>query len=420
MKKRVALITNETCPVGGLATMIRFLHETLRRSGRYESELISLATSASDAASFQVRSPSTWFGKPTIQDLPWHEFAFKHAGVWGSEVEFQRYRPRRQLTELLRTYDLLQFVVGCPPWVCVAADVDRPIALWTATTTRGDRESLMRNGSIARRAWSSTMVPITVRYEHKALKLADVTFALSEYTRTALTSMSPEKDILLAPCGVDANVFRPATKHSGRYILCVARLSDPRKNVGLLFDAYALLRERVPNAPNLVLIGEPPSAESLSRLQTLGLAGNVELLGPKMGEELAALYRNAFFFVLSSDEEGLGIVILEAMASGLAVVSTNCGGPGTVIDHERTGLLTPIGDPEALAQGMERLLLDTPLRIAMGQAGRHSIEERFSFAVAGSVFLNAYDELFNAADQSTSEARGNSSASVVATSATRD
>lgn len=394
MKKRVAIITHETSLVGGLATMVTFLYRTLVQSGRYQPELISLATSASDTASLQLRSPRTWLRQPKIVDLAWHDLVFKHAGVWGSELEFQRYQPRRKLTDLLQRFDLLQFVVGSPPWVCVAEGTDRPVFLWTATTTRADRASQMQKGSSLRRAWSSVMVPITERFEHRGLKAAHSVFALSEYTRSAIQPVVGAEKLVLAPCGVDTELFRPSPDATGKYILCVARFSDPRKNVRLLLDAYAQLKTKLDVVPDLYLIGDLPCEESRLHLQRLGIAGKVQLLGPKRGEELAAVYRNALFFVLSSNEEGLGIVILEAMASGLPVVSTACGGPATAISEGVTGLLTPIGNGGALADAMEALLRDPGLCARMKREARKTAVERFSIAAAGQVFLDEYDKMW--------------------------
>lgn len=393
MKKRVAIITHEMSLVGGLPTMITFLYRTLLRSGRYEPEIISLATSASDRASLQLRSPATWLHKPKIEHLAWHDLVFTHVGVWCSELEFQRYRPRRMLTELLQGFDLLQFVVGSPPWVCVAEGIDRPVFLWTATTTRADRASQMQTGSLLKRTWSSVMVPITERFEHRALKASDSIFALSEYTRSAVEPIVGAGKVVLAPCGVDTELFRPAANARGDYVICVARFSDPRKNVRLLLDAYAQLKKKLKVIPDLYLIGDPPSEESRLHLQRLGIADKVQLLGPKRGEELADVYRNALFFVLSSNEEGLGIVILEAMASGLPVISTACGGPATAIAEGVTGTLTPLGDAGALADAMEALLRDPAVCARMGKEGRRIAVERFSLAAAGKVFLDQYDNM---------------------------
>jgi glycosyltransferase involved in cell wall biosynthesis len=393
MKKRVALITHETSLVGGLPTMVTFLYRTLLESGRYEPEIISLATSASDRASLQLRSPATWLRQPKIEHIAWHELVFKHVGAWGSELEFQRYRPRRMLTELLKGFDLLQFVVGSPPWVCVAEGIDRPVFLWTATTTRADRTSQMQNGSLIKRTWSSAMVPITECYERRALKACDSIYALSDYTRSAIEPVAGAGKVVLAPCGIDTELFKPAPNLKDDYILCVARLSDPRKNVGLLLNAYARVKQKLDETPDLYLVGDPPSTESQSQLQRVGIADKVHLLGPKHGEELADLYRNAGFFVLSSNEEGLGIVILEAMASGLPVISTACGGPATAISEGITGMLTPVDDAGALANAMEALLRDPALCARMGKEGRRVAAEHFSLAVTGKVFLDRYDNV---------------------------
>lgn len=413
MKKRVALITHEMSIAGGLPTMITFLHRTLTESGLYEADLISLATSASDSASLRLKSPTTWTREPRIEKIPWRDTAFTHAGVWGSELEFQRYRPRRKLTELLQSYDFLQFVVGSPPWVCIAEGIDRPTLLWTATTTRADRESHMRNGSRARRTWSSLMVPLTEQYEKRGLRAAQTIFALSEYTRKAVESMVGPERVVLAPCGVDTNLFRPAEEPGNDYMICVARFSDPRKNVRLLLDAYAELRKRQPEMPDLYLVGDDTSDVAQRHLEALGIADNVRMLGPRQGEELAGLFRNAAFFVLSSNEEGLAIVILEAMASGIPVVSTDCGGPSTAIAEGKTGFLTPVGDVAALTAAMEALVRDPDLRKQFGREGRKVAEERFSLVAAGRVFLNAYAKLLNPALLREQQSRDDQSVSAI-------
>jgi glycosyltransferase involved in cell wall biosynthesis len=176
----------------------------------------------------------------------------------------------------------------------------------------------------------------------------------------------------------------------------VGRFADPRKNVRRLLTAYADLCRRVPRSPPLVLAGQGPSAEDLRYLGDLGLEGRVRLLGYVAPEVLPDLYRDAGLFVLSSDEEGLGIGIIEAMAAGLPVVSTRCGGPETTILEGETGLLVPVGDGRVFADAMERLVTEPELARRMGEAGRARAEEHFSLEAAGRVFLDRYDALLGA------------------------
>jgi glycosyltransferase involved in cell wall biosynthesis len=110
-------------------------------------------------------------------------------------------------------------------------------------------------------------------------------------------------------------------------------------------------------------------------------------------DTLRDLYRHARAFVLSSDEEGLGLVLLEAMASGIPVVSTNCGGPSTLIDSGRNGFLTPVGNADALAEAVDRILRDPGEAQPMGEAGRERAVNHFSISAAGQRFLDVYDQL---------------------------
>jgi glycosyltransferase involved in cell wall biosynthesis len=155
------------------------------------------------------------------------------------------------------------------------------------------------------------------------------------------------------------------------------------------------LKEKLSSLPRLYLVGEAPSQSARELLDQLQLGDVVHILGPKEPEALAELYQQALCFALSSDEEGLGIVILEAMASGLPVVSTACGGPTSSVVDGTTGFLTPVGDAVALADALQRLIEDPDLARGMGEAGRIRAEKNFSLQVSGRPFLTAYDNTFD-------------------------
>jgi glycosyltransferase involved in cell wall biosynthesis len=164
----------------------------------------------------------------------------------------------------------------------------------------------------------------------------------------------------------------------------------------LLLQAYGLLRQAVAGAPKLVLAGlDTLPDEDWELASRLNVAGHVETRRDVSPEELAELYRGACMFVLSSDEEGLGLVILEAMASGLPVVSTRCGGPEGVVVEGVTGYLTPVGDAHALAAKMRELLDDAALRRSMGEKARRIAEEKFSLETAGVAIIEKYDGLLS-------------------------
>src|SRR5439155_18660509 len=255
-----------------------------------------------------------------------------------------------------------------------------------------DRASRIQKARTLRRWWLWAMTPLAEQYERGALRIASEVFALSNYTLASVRAVLGNGSGILAACGVDTNSFDPAPTQPKKFILCVGRLDDPRKNIALLVEAYARLRRNVPNAPELWLVGPQPPPEAMRLIQKHGLTETVRLQGPRKPAELPQLYQSALCFVLSSDEEGLGIVLLEAMACGVPVVSTACGGPESVIEHGRNGWLTPPGDAEALAQALGQLVADPALRERMGRQGRKTCVERFSLTAASGVFLEKYEE----------------------------
>ncbi len=139
------------------------------------------------------------------------------------------------------------------------------------------------------------------------------------------------------------------------YLVCVGRL-NPQKDHRTLLNAYRRLRDRSEDAPELVIIGDGSLRDELAEYAAaLGLSPHVRFTG-----HLANPYpwiAHARALVLSSVYEGLGMVLLEAMALGTPVVSTDCpSGPAELIGQDARGLLSPVGDGDALAQAIATVL----------------------------------------------------------------
>jgi len=108
---------------------------------------------------------------------------------------------------------------------------------------------------------------------------------------------------------------------------------------------------------------------------------------------LLGIYQNALLFVLSSDEEGLGIAILEAMACGLPVVSTRCGGPEMIVRDGTSGFLVERNDSPALAGAMQRIVESEQVRMTFGSTSRRIAVEEFSHKATAERFLTTYDAI---------------------------
>ena len=132
----------------------------------------------------------------------------------------------------------------------------------------------------------------------------------------------------------------------------------------------------------LVLAGSAsPSPEFWARVKKLGLDQSVAFVNSPTIDELIALYQTATVFASSSDEEGFGMVIVEAMACGIPVVSTRSGGPDCIIRDGHNGCLTDLGNAGEFTDRLTRLLSNEPLNRSMGEAARKTVLERFDSLV---------------------------------------
>ena len=372
----------------------------LRGTERYTPDVISLARGARDPVGTQLTRPSTWAYGVQVEERSWNGIPYRHVGARWSEFEFQRYRPRPALTELLQGYDLVQIVAGTPPWAHVAAHINVPVALQVATLTTVERNGQSTDDPLPLRLWRSGMKHIVSRMEQRVPSLVNAIFVENAWMYDHFRERADEDIVHFAPPGIDTETYHPGDSGEARgdYILCVGRLGDSRKNVRLLFEAYARLRQQMNDAPRLVLAGlSGPTEQDWGWAETLCIRGHVEMHKDVPEDELAALYRNTQLFVLSSNEEGLGLVLAEAMACGTPVVSTDCGGPSTLIEDGQTGFLVPTGDAAALADRMAHVLTHPEKARALGRAGRERVEAEFSIEAAGERFLQVYDDLL--ADQ---------------------
>jgi glycosyltransferase involved in cell wall biosynthesis len=157
-------------------------------------------------------------------------------------------------------------------------------------------------------------------------------------------------------------------------LLCAASLY-PKKGHRYLLEAFALVKSEFPAAA-LVLAGQGPEREALeARVQEMGLRSSVVFAGYR--DDARALVAGSDLLLLSSIEEGMPNVLLEAMAAGVPQVATSIGGTPEVIDEGFTGFLVPPRDPLLMAQRILRILGDGALRRRMSIAARERFAARF-------------------------------------------
>ncbi len=399
-KARIGLVV-PSLKSGGVPSVAEFVCQTIERSSAFEYRLVSLATSAWDEIGVALTRPASWLRGVRTRNEVWRGRPFTRVGAFASELEFQRYQPRQALAELLADCDLIQVVCGSPAWAWSVCGLGKPVAVQCATRVIVERRRRDATARGAKAAWQRWMTQFTDRLDRKALQTVDAIQVENPWMLDYAREVNAGRDAMIryAPPGVDAERFRPPAFRDLRtdpYILCVGRLDDPRKNIGLLLEAYAHLPVELKETVRLVLAGSAgPGPVFWARVKALGLAGRVEFVSSPATEALVRLYQAASVFALSSDEEGLGVVILEAMACGIPVVSTRSGGPDGIIADGKDGYLVGLDDAEAMADRLARLLSDEALNRRMGEAARETIMRRYEAGVAGKAFLDIYDELLS-------------------------
>ncbi|ATL66908.1 glycosyltransferase family 4 protein [Nocardia terpenica] len=224
---------------------------------------------------------------------------------------------------------------------------------------------------------------------------------VSKYTRRRFAAAFGAQSALeYLPPGVDTEVFRPdpvARKElRARYglgerptVLCLSRLV-PRKGQDMLIMAMREIRRRVDGAV-LVIAGGGPYEEKLRGLVTaLGLTDDVVFTGRVRAAELAAHHTLADVFAMPCrtrgaglDVEGLGIVFLEASASGVPVVAGNSGGAPETVQEGRTGTVVDGRSEQQIADAIVAILSDPDAAARMGAAGREWVREQWRWDLLG-------------------------------------
>ena len=184
-----------------------------------------------------------------------------------------------------------------------------------------------------------------------------------------------------AELGIDADAWVVGT---------VGRIAVEKNQTLLLWAVAPLLGPKT----RLIVAGDGPLLPALSeQAAALGVAPFVHLLGPR--RDVPDVLNALDAFVLSSNTEGLPLVIPEAMATGLPVVSTSVGGIPTVIDEGQTGFLIAVGDEQALRDRVARLHADPETGRACGSRARSAAVARFSAERMQRDYLELYERVLS-------------------------
>ena len=274
-----------------------------------------------------------------------------------------------------------------------ALPLARRLGVPLVTTFHGFDATLSTGALLCSPAWAN--YPL---FRRRLAQQGDLFLCASSFIRERMLALGfPEERTHVHYIGVNTGAIRP--REAGEetpVILAVARLVEV-KGIEYLIRAFARLAPRVPEV-ELVIIGEGPLKRRLQALaRSLGVAARVRFLGAQSHDQVLAWMRKATMFVLPSvrtrtgRSEGLGMVLLEAAASGVAMVGTRHGGIPEVIVDGQTGCLAAERDSDELAARMAELFADSARRARMARNARTLVETRFDLRKQTEKLEDFYD-----------------------------
>jgi len=379
MTGRRVLVVTLPPYAGGVPAKTRLLVDLLRRRGR-EVTVAYYATLSDEpalgaplwrlplGARPRVAARECFDGVPAVA-----------VGAWLPELEFSYYWPSRRWREVIAQHDRYIATGGTVLASYPLRGAGVPHILWCASTMIEDRQDRRAAMPAWRQVFDRAVVgPVQGVMERQVLRGSVRLQVTSEHTRRHFAAMGRTlSTTTLMPVPVDTVRFAPPDSASPGVIGFAGRIADPRKNVTLLLEAFALARTARPDL-RLRLSGEATDALRAT-VRRLGLEAAVDFAGHLPDAALPDFYRSLDVFVIPSRQEGFGIVGIEAMACGVPVISTRCGGPEDFVAPGRNGLLTGF-EAREMADHILEVVGDRAARQRLSAAARQTVVEGYSLA----------------------------------------
>lgn len=213
------------------------------------------------------------------------------------------------------------------------------------------------------------------------IKRALFVACISHFCRSQCMLFAPMEcwsKLHIVHCGIDPELFLPV-KHVGlgSQLLYVGRLSAA-KGVPIVLESLAKLKDANPDIL-LTVIGDGGERKQLEKLVfDLGLSSNIKFVGYKSQTEVRQYLKQTDIFVLPSFAEGVPVSLMEAMASGVPVISTRIAGISELVQDEVSGYLVSPGNVEQLAERIHHLYVNPECRQKFGEAGRNYVIQEFN------------------------------------------
>jgi glycosyltransferase involved in cell wall biosynthesis len=381
--------------LGGITNQSRLAADLLAKHGYTPT----LAWRAYYSEAPELSVPSWQLGRrqPSIREVAGWPYRRIAVGTWLPEFEWSHHRDWRPWSSLFDQFSHHVAVSGNNLSGYGLAERGVRSLQWIASPYKAERVDRYRTLGYPRRLFDALFnEPVTRRQEQFILERAD-TVTISNYTLYSLRDVTPRNRAHgVVPIPVDCRRFSPAGRvtPAGRRLRIGinGRLSDPRKNVGLLIDAFRMVARARPDV-DLVIRSDITREQLGEQTGAADVMDRIDIAPAVSFETLPDFYRSLDVFAISSWQEGLCVTGTEAMACGATVVSTRCGGPEDFVWDRQTGRLAGLAAADfagRLLEGLEDAA--GPRRLAT--AGIDLIRQRFDQATFEREFMASFARTF--------------------------
>lgn len=374
-KPKIAILTiRNTYNYGGVLSSLKIVYSFCEQYFQPTVFFLGFDNDiATSLRSFKLTSsckPLSYFGMK----------CFEIGARWAFWEPGHYYFTQPKWQHFLKDYTYFFVVSG----TCIAAHplvlLNKKFTMWVGTTYDDDRIERVKQLRGIRRALNFLSHKKMNIIEKTILQKAGFTWAISTYTKSKFEQILGSKKNILELCGYPIDCV-PSLNSQERakesIILAVGRFSDPRKNIDMLIRVFDKLHTQLPKV-KLYVVGMKPSLEKLASFSTLRSYKSIIFTGQITSDDLNTLYAKASVLLITSYQEGLGIVGLEALFHGVPVVATDCGGTRDYVINDVTGYLVPINDDDAMVNKTYNILFNQQLRKRLTLGGQELIKEQFS------------------------------------------
>ena len=409
-KPKIAILTLHPYNYGGVLSLIKVVHKFCQNY--FEPKLFFLgfdskiSTSLKKLKFFSQIKNTNYFGFNSV------EVGAKWAFWEPGHYKFTK----SKWISVLKDYDYFFVASG----TCIAAHpltlLDKKFAVWLATTFDEDRAQRVSKLNFTRKIIDKFSCKKMRIIEKEILNKSNFIFALSNYTKKTVENVLQQKSEKIVTCNYpmmnpfdktlrQASVCAPPQRGASpdrpgerKGVIAVGRFDDPRKNLDMLIKVFDKLNAKIPNL-KLNIIG--PSSDKLrmnkycvNKTRNFNNLKNINFTGLISDQELKNYYNSASLMLITSYQEGLGIVGLEALSNGVPVVATNCGGTSDFVVNGKNGFLVDVNDVDGMVNKALQILESKKLQKNMSEFAVKFVERNFSELKIYSIFKYGLSKVY--------------------------